>query len=429
MYVIPTYDDTADQFSFLGDPHAAVETFAEEPVRGTIRRDILLRNGATASSMVYRGNVREIDPASAFDLAWLRTRVRPPMSDARGMLRMVDLFSGCGSMSLGVWEACRALNLRPVPLLAIDINTRALGTYGRNFPNAVLSATPVEMIIGGRIGDPTSSAEAAFRDELGPVDLLLGGPPCQGHSDLNNHTRRDDPKNRLYLRMARFAEVVRPRAILIENVPGALHDRSGVVQETLGVLRLLGYSVSTGIVHAERLGVPQRRRRFFTIASLGHEIDLATSIAPYHRAMRSVSWAISDLLDRVETGPFDTPAKHSATNQARIEYLFSNALYELPDDQRPDCHRLKAHSYKSVYGRLRPDEPAPTITTGFGSTGQGRFVHPTLPRTLTPHEAARVQFIPDFFDFGDERRGALQDMIGNAVPPKISYLLALELLR
>jgi DNA (cytosine-5)-methyltransferase 1 len=145
--------------------------------------------------------------------------------------------------------------------------------------------------------------------------------------------------------------------------------------------------------------------------------------------MRSVSWAISDLLDRVETGPFDTPAKHSATNQARIEYLFSNALYELPDDQRPDCHRLKAHSYKSVYGRLRPDEPAPTITTGFGSTGQGRFVHPTLPRTLTPHEAARVQFIPDFFDFGDERRGALQDMIGNAVPPKISYLLALELLR
>ncbi|HEX8670242.1 MAG TPA: DNA cytosine methyltransferase, partial [Longimicrobium sp.] len=296
------YEDTDDQFDFLADPHAAVEAFADEPLRGTIRRDIVLRNGATASSKVCRGKVREADLASAFDLAWLRTRVRPPTNDARGTLRLVDLFSGCGSMSLGVWEACRALNVRPVPLLAVDINMRALGIYGRNFPNAVLSDTPVEVILDGRIGDPASSAEAAFRHELGPVDLLLGGPPCQGHSDLNNHTRRDDPKNRLYLRMARFAEVVRPRAILIENVPGALHDRSGVVQETLRVLRLLGYSVSTGIVHTERLGVPQRRRRFFTIASLAHEIDFAASIAPYHRTPRSVSWAISDLLDRVETG-------------------------------------------------------------------------------------------------------------------------------
>jgi DNA (cytosine-5)-methyltransferase 1 len=126
---------------------------------------------------------------------------------------------------------------------------------------------------------------------------------------------------------------------------------------------------------------------------------------------------------------FDQAAVHSETNKLRIDYLFDHDLHELPDHVRPDCHRLKKHSYNSVYGRMRWDEVAPTITTGFGSTGQGRFVHPLRRRTLTPHEAARIQFIPDFFDFGNSQRRQLQEMIGNAVPPKLSFMLALELLR
>jgi DNA (cytosine-5)-methyltransferase 1 len=78
---------------------------------------------------------------------------------------------------------------------------------------------------------------------------------------------------------------------------------------------------------------------------------------------------------------------------------------------------------------MYPDRPAPTITAGFLSTGQGRFVHPNHPRTLTPHEAARVQFFPDFFEFGVKYRRTLQRMIGNAVPPKMAYVVALDLLR
>jgi DNA (cytosine-5)-methyltransferase 1 len=83
-----------------------------------------------------------------------------------------------------------------------------------------------------------------------------------------------------------------------------------------------------------------------------------------------------------------------------------------------------------VYGRMRPDVPAPTITSGFGSTGQGRFVHPLEPRTLTPREAARLQGFPDWFSFSavDGRR-ALQEMIGNAVPSRLGYVAAMELLR
>lgn len=126
---------------------------------------------------------------------------------------------------------------------------------------------------------------------------------------------------------------------------------------------------------------------------------------------------------------FNTASEHSLENKRRIEYLFENNLFELPNSERPDCHRLKPHSYKSVYGRMYWDRPAPTITRGFGSTGQGRFVHSLLKRTITPHEAARIQFFPDFFNFGDLRRRQYQDVIGNAVPSKLSYLLALHQLR
>ncbi len=105
-------------------------------------------------------------------------------------------------------------------------------------------------------------------------------------------------------------------------------------------------------------------------------------------------------------------------------------IHDLPDRLHPACHRLKEHSYHSVYGRLFWDKPAQTITSGFGCMGQGRYVHPKEPRTITPHEAARLQFIPDFFQFGsDVPRTVLAEMIANAVPLKLTYCLPLELLR
>src|SRR5262249_50867880 len=121
---------------------------------------------------------------------------------------------------------------------------------------------------------------------------------------------------------------------------------------------------------------------------------------------------------------FDTPSKKTKTNAARMAFLFEKGLYNLPNDRRPACHQDGDHSYISVYGRLRWDRPAQTITTGFGSMGQGRYVHPQRRRTITPHEAARLQTFPDWFDFGGNTpRGVLAKAIGNAVPP----LLMVEL--
>ena len=111
----------------------------------------------------------------------------------------------------------------------------------------------------------------------------------------------------------------------------------------------------------------------------------------------------------------------SEDNARRVRWLFDNNAYDLPNHERPKCHQ-EGHSYPAVYGRMRWDEAAPTITGGFLTPGRGRFVHPLRPRVMTPHEAARVQGFPDWFQFqvGEERplkRANLAKWIGDAVPP------------
>ena len=229
----------------------------------------------------------------------------------------------------------------------------------------------------------------------------------------------------------RCAEVLRPDSVIIENVPGVLHEAHGVLQTAIKHLRQLGYSVSYGIVSMKDIGVPQKRRRMVLLASLAAKVDIIETMEAFKSKERPISWACEDLLGRYDQSDiFNSSATHSETNQRRIHYLFEHGLYDLPNSERPDCHRLKPqHGYTAVYGRMHWDEPSPTITGGFGSCGQGRFVHPLRERTLTPHEAARVQFFPDFFDFSGVRRRELQQVIGNAVPSKAGYVVALPLLK
>ena len=96
---------------------------------------------------------------------------------------------------------------------------------------------------------------------VGRVDILIGGPPCQGNSDLNNHTRRNDPRNLLYLRMIRCAELLSPKYILIENVPGVQHDKHNVVDTAKSEPIKMGYNVDSGVIHMSEIGVPQKRKR------------------------------------------------------------------------------------------------------------------------------------------------------------------------
>jgi DNA (cytosine-5)-methyltransferase 1 len=386
---------------------------------GRVVREIELADEEIVTSELVDRADSGLDAPSAFDQSWLRSPQRPAVASARGTVRCADLFCGIGGLSVGLEEAAWSQGLRVEHVLAADADAGLLERYGVNFGARHPHPEPIETLVDGELGAPRTNAELELEAMVGDLDLVLAGPPCQGHSDLNNHTRRDDPRNSLMLRVARFAEVCRPRALLIENVPAAQRDKDGVVERTRAHLELLGYAVDSGVQRADEVGVAQRRRRFFLLASLDSTPSLADSVARRRQPERPVTWAIEDLGGE-DAGAFESSAVHSEENRRRIAYLFEHGLYDLPDGERPACHRDKEHTYTAVYGRMRPDEPAPTITVGFGSTGQGRFVHPSEPRTLTPHEAARVQSFPDWFDFGTLRRGQLQKAIGNAVPPKLA---------
>jgi len=314
--------------------------------------------------------------------------------------------------------------------MAVDLDARTLETYRLNFAEAEIIASPVEELLDGELGTPLTLNERRLRKELSSIDIVIGGPPCQGHSDLNNHTRRHDPRNQLYLRMARFCEVVRPEHVVIENVPGVLRDKFGSAERTWEALVRLGYRVSTGTVNAADVGVAQARKRNFTLASLVIDPSIEQSVFDVKVDRRTVDWATLDVLDHYdESTIFNSSPVPSGETLDRINFLFDTNVYDLPNDLRPDCHRLKTHSYVSNYGRMYGDRPAQTITTGFGVMGKGRFVSPHERRTITPHEAARIQSFPDFFEFASGNRTVIQKVIGNAVPPKLGYAVGLHLLR
>ncbi len=405
--------------------HERYRIDGSEVVRTVVRRD-----GTEIESAVTRARLPpEIHAAPAhdqFDASWLRARrVPPPAPDAAREFFIADMFSGCGGLSLGVGEACRALGLRPRFAFANDMNRAALDVYCANFAPSHTIADEIEKHVDGDLGARATPTERSLIAAVGRVDMVVAGPPCQGHSDLNNHTRRADPKNELVLRVARFAELFRPRFVLVENVQGIRHDRTGSLGRAKSALRDLGYVHQTeGLLRADAVGAAQARRRYFLIASNDAVHSLDDLPRPFEDRPRGVQWAISDLRREIADSAFDSAATHSAENQRRIDYLFEHDLHELPDSQRPPCHANGGHSYHGVYGRMWWDRPAPTMTRGFGSTGQGRFVHPLERRTLTPHEAARLQYFPDFFDFGQCGRRQYQELIGNAVPSKLAYAIA-----
>lgn len=368
------------------------------------------------------------------DTAFLRSKTRPDYELLPDPIVVADLFSGCGGLTLGLAEAARRQGRGIDVALAVDSDPDIVEVYAHNFPKANARARAVEDLFDGEPGESPTPKEVAIAHEIDRLDWLVGGPPCQGHSDLNNHTRRDDPRNGFYLRMARAAAVLRPSVVLIENVPAVVHDRGRVVEQAKAALETIGYRIADTVTQLSQIGVPQRRRRHTLLALRDVPVEPDVVLDKVRRKWsRDIRWAIGDLESYGTDNPLDQPSSVSKENHERIQWLMEHKTeFNLPDDLRPECHQDGDHSYRSMYGRLKWDEPAQTITTGFSSMGQGRYVHPSCPRTLTPHEAARLQYFPDWFDFTrggiEMRRRMWATMIGNAVPPKLTIELGRILL-
>ena len=362
------------------------------------------------------------------DMTALRSIDLPASDPSWPVIKIADLFSGCGGLSLGIqraaYESGHSLDVR----LALDSDQIAMDVYSDLFPTATTICEPIEQVLDGEIGSHSTRSEADLAYKVGHLDFMLGGPPCQGHSNLNNHSRRNDPRNGLYLRMARAAQVLRPSAIIIENVPTVTLDVQRAVQRTIACLESLEYTVGTGVIDLSNLGVPQRRRRHIILAFQDYGIDPQELVDNLDSPVcehipRTVRWAIGDLEDRTHADMFDSASTPYLINQSRIDWLFENDKTDLPNEFRPPCHSSD-HSYTAMYGRMKWDLPAQTVTTGFNCMGQGRYVHPSRRRVITPHEAARLQTLPDFVNFKDvPARKYLAKLIGNSVPPLFSYAI------
>lgn len=379
-------------------------------------------------------------PWDAWWLSFLQGGVAQSLGSRPKDVSVLDLFSSVGGLSLGVREAARSMNMRFSSMLAADLDSESLNTYKANFVPCVTANRSVRELVDfqvlgrgrdAQLADLPNAVDEA-RDFRG-IDLIVGGPPCQGHSSLNNHTRGDDLRNDLYLTVPALAIALDAKAIVIENVPRVVKDKQQVVATTVKILEDAGYFVTTGVLAADQMGWAQTRQRHFVVASrMAQPPELRDVAEDMRRPARSVWWAIQDLEGSLSAdNVFDSVPKMSVENIQRINYLFDHDSYELPNHVRPDCHK-DGHTYPSVYGRLFRDLPSPTITTGFQTPGRGRYIHPTQRRVLTPHEAARIQGFPDSFRFessyGKVSKGQLQKWIGDAVPSILGYVAGLAAL-
>ncbi len=353
---------------------------------------------------------------------WLTSKIMPDYKLFSDSINVVDLFSGCGGLTLGALEAAKKHDLSTNIKLAIELNIQAANTYEKNFFNNITTMYKGDIteLITSYPGDEISEIEKKLQANNSDIDILLAGPPCQGHSRLNNHTRSKDPRNKLYLKAIRFVELCRPKLVIIENVLNIKNDSTNVLKTSADFLEKTGYFVKNIVIKTAEYGIAQKRVRHIQVASLS-KLNICLDV---YQSTSVLADVIGDIIDNSSNSKetFDTPSK--TKHKERIDYLFENDVYDLPNTMRPDCHKNKKHTYPTSYGRLNWNKPSTTITRGFSTMGQGRFVHPLRKRTLTPHEAARIQGFPDYFHFsGYKTRGNLHLMIANAVPPKISAMI------
>jgi DNA (cytosine-5)-methyltransferase 1 len=435
----------------------AVEVGAGDDMSGSLVTESFSRIGRRIVRTVVAGNLsgaswlddEGLDLLSAPGARWtdlVRRGRRLPTTETAKAFRILDLFCGSGGLAFGAAEALGAVGMKPKVSAAIDLDDQALEIYERNLDCRHVVCADVGRLVdfhvngragGARFDYAPTLLDEALKTRLVGTDLLVAGPPCQGHSNLNNRTRRDDPKNLHYLTVPAFAVALRVPVVVIENVPEVVNDSRSVVATATELLLSQGYSVRSGVLSALDFGVAQSRKRFFLIAWKDREPTFGNDLASLLRGISAeqrlvLGDVIGDLVDKEGDTELHSASNLSAENRKRIDYLFENGLWELPDAERPDCHK-NGHTYKSVYGRLHWEQPAGTITTGFLTPGRGRFVHPTKRRTLTPHEAARLQGFPDSFQFylrdgSVPSKKRLAKIIGDAVPPRLGYCATLAAL-
>lgn len=322
---------------------------------------------------------------------------------------MVDLFCGSGAAT----EALKQRHFRV--LAAVDNDSTACRTYRKNHPKVTLFESDIRKL------DPSILRRKALGRRN--VDVMVVCAPCQPFSQQNRN-RKEDRRAALILQASRFAKVLRPKVILFENVPGLASRANTKLLRKLG-RSLTGYTLgSPKSVDAADYGVPQRRARCILLAHRTSKAPLvsAPNSPKGHRVtVRDAIYELPKLRSgqRSSRDSLHAARTHQKIALKRLASIPKNggSRFNLPRELRLPCH-VGHHGHPDVYGRMKWDDVAPTLTTGCTDITRGRFAHPRDDRAITLREAARLQTFPDSYEFyGNSKEVAVQ--IGNAVPVRL----------
>ncbi|MCF6337299.1 MAG: DNA cytosine methyltransferase [Gammaproteobacteria bacterium] len=374
-------------------------------------------------------------------------------------MNVFDLFCGTGGFSKGLENSDKA-SFEVV--FGIDLLNASVETFKLNHKGAVGLAKDIRTVRRHEVESMTGIKKGA-------LDVLVGGPPCQGFSSIRpfRSTNDDDPRNSLFEEYASFVNYFRPKIFILENVVGLATHKKGITLEIMQqCFHDLGYETDWRLMNAAHFGVPQKRERFVMI---GVERGAIPSFPKPTHSYNGSTIGYKDrsrILEPVENDLFEeanlTPAISTMeaigdlppikSGESGIEYL-SKPSSEYQKNRRKKNKELKLHiatqhsekmleiirhsgknihcipkhlitsGFSSCYSRLDADEPAVTITVNFVHPASNRCIHPKLNRALTPREGARLQSFDDNFEFFGSRT-QITKQIGNAVPPLLGRALA-----
>ena len=318
-------------------------------------------------------------------------------------MNYVELFSGAGGLSFG-FEKAGFENI-----FAVEFDKDAADTYKTNFPNNRVVVSDVKKVTNEEILKLINRVK---------VDVVIGGPPCQGFSMAGRIGRTfvEDERNYLFREFVRFVSVIKPKMFVMENVARMeTHNKGKTLQEIKSSFEELGYSVQHYVLQASDYNVPQRRKRIFIIGTTDQFFKEPTPIGD----IISVKKAIGDL-PKLENGEKSEIPNHVAMNHS--DQMLSKMSFvkdggtrdDIPEEIRPKSGDIRKY--------IRYDSTKPSVTV----TGDMRKVfHYEQNRALTPRELARLQSFDDSFVFKGNSI-SVQQQIGNAVPPELGYAVACE---
>ena len=350
-------------------------------------------------------------------------------------IRVLDLFSGAGGFAQGFHEA----DDRFVTVQAVEMDLAAAATYSLNFPHAP--------VFGGRIQDWLATEKLPT-----DIDVIIGGPPCQGFSTLGKQDVADE-RNFLWEQYAETIRRTRPKIFIVENV--AAFAKSPQFQQFSTLLdedpAFSEYSFDHRILNSADYGAPQARKRAVMI---GHRSDVAAPHWPeptHAESPRTVANAFAGIphevvsADTIEprsttfagvqfNGPYSGLELHFGRDYRELSLKRFAAIpeggnrFNLPDELLAPCWRSHRSGSGDVMGRMHWTKPSVTVRTEFFKPEKGRYLHPEAHRAITHHEAARLQGFPDDFQFVGSRT-AIARQIGNAVPVPLGRAIAAEVLK